>query len=152
MCPGYLVGAPRLWNATLCRMRAQRDLLRRVSVQRHFWLLAPLALLLSCSGKESGSGVSREESCSVPAPTECPEPPPTYADVRPIFEEACAPCHDPADPAGPWPLDSFEHIVSWRPEVGDELRNCTMPPLDGDPLRPRDRQRLMEWVLCGTPR
>src|SRR4051812_1859778 len=41
------------------------------------------------SGPDSGPV---PKSCSVSAPTKCPDPAPKYADVVPIFEAKCATC------------------------------------------------------------
>lgn len=122
--------------------------------------LAPLslALLTACTSpvepEPSAEQVRqelREESCAVPAPTECPEPMPTYEDVIPLFETYCNTCHTPEDPSGPWPLETYSHIVSWRSLVRDEVLTCNMPPKEDAPLPPEERILLMEWILCGMP-
>lgn len=116
------------------------------------FLLLPFAVL-GCSGP-SQSQTAREESCAVPAPTECPDPAPTFADVEPIFDAYCnsAPCHRPGNPDGNWPLETYEHIKSWQDAVRDELLNCTMPPEEGPPLPPDERLLLMQWTRCNMPR
>lgn len=88
----------------------------------------------------------------MPAPTACPESPPEFEDVEPIFDEYCNVCHTADDPSGPWPFDTYSHIVAWRAEVRDEVLNCSMPPADGIPLPPDQRELLMDWIFCGMPK
>ncbi|HXS18135.1 MAG TPA: hypothetical protein VN764_13150 [Polyangiaceae bacterium] len=109
-------------------------------------------LTVSCAKPNADDSQAWEESCAVPAPTECPDPPPGYDDVAPIFDESCATCHTSDDPDGPWPFEEYADIVAWHADVRDEVLNCTMPPRDGEPLPPDQRQLLMEWIFCGMPR
>src|SRR5262245_15303976 len=55
---------------------------------------------------------ARPASCSVTAPTSCPDPAPHYADVMPIFRDRCVICHSGAVD-GPWALTDYEHIADW---------------------------------------
>jgi cytochrome c5 len=115
--------------------------------------LASALFLMACGDTAPDEDAQlREESCAVPAPTECPDPPPNFHDVEPVFEQYCNACHTVDDPQGPWPFDTYSHIVAWRAEVRDEVLNCTMPPAEGAPLPPDQRQLLMEWIFCGMPK
>lgn len=121
--------------------------------QSYFFRLFAVALGLSlnaCSAPDEEK-TDREKSCAVRAPTECPDPPPSYQQIAPLFEEKCNTCHTREDPTGPWPLETYSHIVAWRTEIRDEVLYCTMPPKDGEPLTPDERLMLMEWILCGMP-
>ena len=79
---------------------------------------------------------------------------PSYAEVEPIFDRSCndSACHSPSNVGGPWPLNSYAHIVPWLQEVGDNVRSCSMPPPEALPLPPEDRLLLMQWIRCDMPR
>jgi hypothetical protein len=89
---------------------------------------------------------------AVEAPTACPDPPPRFADVAPIFGSRCVtPCHNGA-PNGPWPLVRYEHISDWQDDVRAHLLGCTMPPLDaGIPITAEEKTLILTWILCGLP-
>jgi len=90
--------------------------------------------------------------CTVTAPTSCPDPAPTYADVAPIFEQRCASCHS-GEEGGPWPLKDYEHISDWQDVVRAEVLTCAMPPADSDVTIPDDeRLRILTWIRCGLPK
>lgn len=103
-------------------------------------------------GNGGTSQAERDASCDVPAPTECPDPPPLYSDVEPIMERSCNSCHNPEVLDGPWPLNDYPHVLAWSDALRDELLNCLMPPKEAPPLTPEDRLTMMEWIRCGLPR
>lgn len=88
--------------------------------------------------------------CDVEAPTVCPDPPLTYADVEPIIRARCVGCHDEEPPE--WPLTSYRHVADWNVEIRTEMLRCTMPPRDSGVEMPTDeRERILTWILCGFP-
>lgn len=98
------------------------------------------------AGAEAGVFV-----CDVPAPTVCPDPPPRFADVAPLFQQRCVPCHFGAE-GGPWPLITYRHVTDWYDFVRDDIRDCSMPPPDsGIPMTSDERQAVLTWLLCGFP-
>jgi hypothetical protein len=109
---------------------------------------APAACDTTAEGPETVVGAE----CHVEPPTECPEPPPRYADVQPIFHERCGgDCHTGA-PGSEWPLDTYGHVADWYDVIRDELRDCSMPPLDaGVSITTEERQVILTWILCGFP-
>ena len=88
-------------------------------------------------------------SCSR-APTECPDPPPHYPDVAPIFAARCAECHYGAVD-GPWPLLDYDHVASWQDTIRDDMLDCSMPPPDLTTAEMPDDERLaiLTWIRCG---
>lgn len=87
--------------------------------------------------------------CTVIAPTSCPDPAPRYADIAPIVGERCVPCHY-GMPNGPWPLNSYRHLVDWHDTIPDVLRTCLMPPPDsGMTMTDEERVAILTWLLCG---
>ncbi|MFT3837905.1 MAG: hypothetical protein QM723_13015 [Myxococcaceae bacterium] len=117
------------------------------------------AALLAC-GSTGGRDASVEPEfdagpmppgCEVVAPTSCPSPAPTYADVQPVFTSVCVTCHNWSN-QGQWPLDSYEHVADWADQIRGDLLTCAMPPADGGVvLAPTDRDKVLLWIRCGTP-
>lgn len=90
-------------------------------------------------------------TCSVEAPTACPDAGPRYGDVAPIFRERCVICHAPTW-NGPWPLDAYQHVADWQDTIRTNLLDCTMPPPEaGVPITRNEREQILTWIRCGLP-
>lgn len=101
-------------------------------------------------GGGQGGGLT-PQPCTLVAPTECPSPDLRYATVEPIFRERCVVCHA-GMPGGPWPLNSYGHVASWRDTINAALLTCAMPPADSGMTIPREESQLiLEWIRCGMP-
>src|SRR5687768_11232513 len=98
-------------------------------------VLLALALVLGCTsegtsptgldgGEEEKDGGKTFEPipCDAVAPTSCPSPPLTYADVEPIFEQRCVVCHNGAAD-GPWSLRGYSHVADWQDIIPPNLLN-----------------------------
>jgi len=96
-------------------------------------------------------GAEAGTSCSVMAPTLCPDPPVRYADVEPIFQSRCVSCHaDNVD--GPWPLTTYQDIADWQDLVRADLLDCSMPPADaGVPMTHDEQLAILTWIRCALP-
>jgi hypothetical protein len=122
-----------------------------------FTILVGAAVVAGCgvggAQNPDAAGGGGPLTCAVTAPTSCPTPAPRYMDVQPIIQQNCAsPCHSGTDPAGPWPLTSYEHVADWADIVSADLLDCTMPPADGGvSLSAEDRQAILTWIRCGFP-
>jgi hypothetical protein len=100
----------------------------------------------------SGGSSSTPGPCAIEAPTECPAPAPTYTDVEPIFSSRCVVCHDGATANGPWPLNTYGHVATWRDTIRGALLSCAMPPIDAEtPLADSERLLILTWIRCGMP-
>lgn len=100
----------------------------------------------------AGEADTGGEVCAPVAPTVCPDPQPTFADVQPVFLTHCAVCHDAA-PGGPWPLESYWHIAAWKTEIRTELLDCVMPPEESETgFTEADRALILTWIFCGAPK
>lgn len=100
-------------------------------------------------GDAGGAGVGAPPECDVVAPTSCPNPAPTYADVEPIFRERCVGCHA-GMPGGPWALTSYSHVSAWVGEIRGAMRTCAMPPPDSGMQMPaEEREEILFWIFCG---
>ncbi|MFZ5893458.1 MAG: c-type cytochrome [Myxococcota bacterium] len=113
------------------------------------WLVVSASVLLSsfaCSSSEP-----EDEACTVTAPTACPTPAVTYADVAPIFSTHCASCHTGIANA-PWPFNEYKDAADWQELIRANILDCTMPPKDsGVRLSNEDRLKILTWVRCGAP-
>jgi hypothetical protein len=99
------------------------------------------------AGGDDGDG----QICSVEAPTTCPDPATRYADIAPLLEHHCVPCHS-GTPGGPWPLTSYKHAVDWQDIIRTSMLECTMPPADGGgAMSNEDRLAILTWIRCGYP-
>ncbi|MCA9538320.1 MAG: hypothetical protein KC620_05500 [Myxococcales bacterium] len=118
---------------------------------------ALLAVLLAACGDpddaaltDGGLLADGSAACAVQAPTACPTPAPTYADIAPIVSERCVRCHDGAH--GQWPLTRYQHLADWYDIIPGELTQCRMPPADSGVTLPDDeRLLLLTWLRCGLP-
>lgn len=119
-----------------------------------------LALLAGAgpTGCDSAGPVNRDMSpgdaalsaCSVPAPTSCPAPSPTFADVQPIFNSRCVICHNGTGPE--WPLKDYHDIADWQDLIHDQLLDCSMPPPEAAvPMTVAERVSILTWIKCGFP-
>jgi hypothetical protein len=121
-------------------------------------LLLLMSSALSGAGCEGGGQQTTDAGavadagaliCTVQPPTLCPDPPPHYADVQPIFQSRCVDCHN-GMPGGPWPLLQYSHVADWQDVVRAHLLACTMPPPDaGVPMTDDERTAILTWILCG---
>src|SRR4051812_671542 len=107
------------------------------------------------SERESPDGSTTEDGgallCTVQAPTACPDPPPQWPDVQPIFQRRCVSCHNGMI-GGPWPLMQYSHVADWYDVVRAMLLDCSMPPPDAGVSMPdEDRTAILTWILCGLP-
>jgi hypothetical protein len=106
----------------------------------------------SDAGDAEGPDAGAPFVCDVVAPSACPNPAPTFADVQPIFHDSCGVCHG-KDWTGAWPLDTYSHIADWSDVIRDELVSCSMPPADGGVMiASEERMKILSWIRCGTPR
>lgn len=114
------------------------------------WPLFLAAALVACSSG-SPSGVDYGVHCELEAPTACPTPAVTYADVEPIFRERCIVCHS-GEVGAQWPLDTRSHIADWEDTVRAGVLECWMPPVgSGVPMKEEERLAILTWIRCGLP-
>jgi hypothetical protein len=93
-----------------------------------------------------------QASCMATMPPSCPASTPHYADVAPILEKSCVPCHPGPAGAPQWPLTVYGDIAPWAGVIQDEVCGNTMPPADGGiGIDPSDRLTILDWVQCGAP-
>jgi hypothetical protein len=119
----------------------------------HALLLALVLGVAACGGGSSVTGDAGALHCAVDAPTSCPADGPTYETVQPIILSRCVPCHNGQVADGPWPLLTWEEVVSWSDDVRTMVLDCTMPPSDsGVPITDEERHTILQWLRCDTPK
>jgi hypothetical protein len=93
-----------------------------------------------------------QASCTATMPPSCPASTPHYADVEPILEKSCVPCHPGPAGSPQWPLTVYGDIAPWAGVIQDEVCGNTMPPVDGGiGIDQSDRLTILDWVQCGAP-
>jgi uncharacterized membrane protein len=83
-----------------------------------------------------------------------------FAQVQPIVERRCAPCHGahPTDPGFRSPpaglvLDSYEHVKAASERIkARAVDTATMPLANKTGMTPAERQSLGAWIAAGSPR
>jgi hypothetical protein len=89
------------------------------------------------------------------------EPPPTFAEkIAPIIHRNCSVCHRPGE-AGPFPLLTYEDVVSKAKTIVEVTKSRYMPPWPADAsyshflgervLLDSEIQAIAAWVEGGTP-
>jgi hypothetical protein len=116
------------------------------------------AVLFACSSNSpAADGDATVEkaivaTCTATMPPSCTGPIPNYADVTPILEKSCIPCHPGPAGAPQWPLTDYGDIQPWAGVIEDEVCSNAMPPLDGGiAITASDRLTLLDWVQCNAP-
>lgn len=91
-----------------------------------------------------------------------------YKDIRPILQQQCQGCHQPAKPRGSFIMTSYADllkkgesekpgVVPGKPDQSEVVRQITghggkppAMPKDADPLAERDVQRIRQWITEGA--
>lgn len=112
--------------------------------------------LLGCLLVGCGSGVVASPSavCPEDSQTGCPAAALTYdTGIGALLEERCSPCHAPGGvEAASVLLTDYDHARNQRMGIGSQLVTCSMPPPDAPPLSNDERQQILDWLTCDTPR
>jgi hypothetical protein len=114
------------------------------------------ALAASCgdgattsSGGSSGSGGAG--GCPNDLPASCPVPEPSFsADVEPIFQSHCVPCHSPGGAVPDKPFTTYAGISKLKTNVLTQVYACKMPPSTAPQLDEQQRAELLAWLVCGA--
>jgi hypothetical protein len=109
-----------------------------------------IAMVSPACGSSSPSPAA---SCPSDLPKSCPSPAPSYkAEVAPIIEASCYPCHEP----GPGEVahsdfSTYAGLSAAASAVLDQVYGCDMPPSGSPPLSDSDRVTLLSWLVCDAP-
>ncbi len=85
----------------------------------------------------------------------------TYSDVRTIFINKCASCHNTQSNETPFPLETFTDISKKLQTIKEVVTNNIMPPWLADPhyrefsndrsLSKNEKQKIIDWINLGAP-
>jgi hypothetical protein len=115
---------------------------------KHALPLWCLLLLTACPGPVKPDA---GPACDVAPPDLCYQPDLRFADVKPIFDRHCVPCHY-GQLGGPWPLQSYTDIADWHDIVRDDIAFCSMPPADaGTVMTTEEKMKVLDWLRCDFP-
>lgn len=110
-----------------------------------------LLFLTACPEPTKPDAGPDPKVCDVTPPTECLQPNLRFADVKPIFDLHCTPCHN-GTPGGPWPFNTYSDIVDWSAEVRGDIAFCFMPPADaGTVMTTAEKNKILDWLRCDAP-
>ncbi|HET6346669.1 MAG TPA: hypothetical protein VFH51_17175 [Myxococcota bacterium] len=103
--------------------------------------------LAACAGDPA------PDACAVEVPKTCPADAPRYNDqVQALIASRCLPCHVPGGLADArHDFTSYERVAQHRSAMLTQLSACLMPPANGAPLEPHERQVLLQWLVCDAP-
>lgn len=110
---------------------------------RFLWLTA---LVLGCAPKA-------DKACPMDVAADCLDAAAlTYnADIGPIINARCTPCHAAGGVEDSILLTDYGHVTGERMTIEAQLLTCAMPP-DGSPqLTSDERTQMLSWLTCGTP-
>lgn len=92
-----------------------------------------------------------DAGCGSPTPT-CPSTAPSFsADVLPILESRCAPCHGPGGVEAGRPLVDYASVHASRTSVLTQVFYCKMPPAGASPLTADEKLTILSWLACEAP-
>ena len=76
---------------------------------------------------------------------------PSYqADVVPILQRACIPCHSATGIAG-YDESTYAKVYPQRSAILDQVNACLMPPAGSPQLTTQERIALLGWLVCNAP-
>ena len=100
----------------------------------------------------AGCGSPSPPACPNLLPPSCPSPAPSFsADVDPIIQGHCAPCHAPDGIEPTHPFQTYDQIFAQRTQVLSQVHACKMPPDGGVPLSDDEKRTLLGWLVCDAP-
>jgi hypothetical protein len=111
--------------------------------------LCCLLLLTACpdpAKPDAGPAV-----CDVTLPDQCTQTNLRWADVKPLFDRHCVPCHY-GQVGGPWPMQTYSDVADWADVVRGDIAFCSMPPADaGTLMTNEERRQILDWLRCDFP-
>ncbi len=109
----------------------------------------------SCSppAPSSGGPPAAAVTCPMVFPSACPSPSPSWvADVQPIVEERCYPCHGPGGvEQSVLDFTNYQGFNMAKTTVDVEIYHCAMPPPDAGAATPEEQLTVLTWIVCGAP-
>ena len=83
----------------------------------------------------------------------CPDGALTYdTGIGALLDERCSPCHAAGGVEASRLLTDYIHAKGLQMSIGSQLVSCSMPPVGSPQLSSDERQQILDWLTCGTPR
>jgi hypothetical protein len=119
----------------------------------HAVTLAACLLMAACSADPS-TGTSDPAACKpgLPDSAGCPASAPSYKDeIAPLVDDRCAGCHYEGNRNSKQVLITYTDLHSSVSVIEKEVYGCQMPPQGEPVLSESERQRFLQWLVCGAP-
>ena len=113
-----------------------------------------LSLLSAACGEEPSAGNPAAPACpaGLPDNSGCPTSAPSYAtEIAPLVDERCGGCHYRGNRNSKQVLETYDYLHSSVSVIEKEVYGCQMPPQGEPVLSEAERQRLLQWLVCGAP-
>ena len=82
----------------------------------------------------------------------CPATAPSYEDdIAPLVDARCGGCHYRGNPNSKQVLETYADLHSSVSVIEHEVYRCQMPPAGEPALSAAERQRFLQWLVCGAP-
>jgi uncharacterized membrane protein len=107
------------------------------------WSLLAMALVAGLLACDPAGG-----TCLNDLPASCPQSPPSYAQVAPVFHAKCASCHSAAGSAPDRRFDTYDEIARQQSATLDQIYSCKMPTAGYTQLSTGERQLVLGWLVC----
>lgn len=107
----------------------------------------------ACSGEPS-TNPSTADSCApgLPVSDGCPESAPSYQDeIAPLVDDRCGGCHYQGNRNSRQTLETYADLHASVSVIEKEVYGCQMPPQGEPVLSPAERERFLQWLVCGAP-
>ena len=117
------------------------------------WRSSAVALLVIvvALGVGCGGGSSTPPACPVDIPSTCPAIAPSFAaDVLPLVNRYCGPCHAPNGESASRPLQTYAQISGRAGSIEIDLSSCLMPPSSHAQPTSGERTAILNWIVCGA--
>jgi hypothetical protein len=95
-------------------------------------------------------------TCSpdLPTDTDCPDATPSYSrEVAGLIAQHCTVCHRPGGLETVHLFDTYAKIQSNMNQLHmlTQIYGCQMPPACAEPLVGQERDKMLKWLVCGSP-
>ncbi len=125
------------------------------TITKRLALLFVPFILLACGGGGGGSSTGSDgtdESAAVAVPDNDALPAVSwYSAAAPLVERYCLACHRDGGLA-PFPLETYDQVLSMRSALVYSLETDTMPPPGYADLTAAESELLLQWAEDGAPK
>lgn len=117
-------------------------------------LTLSLSWVLTACSAEPSTGDANTTSCApgLPDSSACPSSAPSYTDeIAALVDERCGGCHYSGNRNSKQVLETYDDLHASVSLIEKEVYRCEMPPAGEPGLSAAERQRFLQWLVCGAP-